>query len=90
MKVKPKSYVGCKGGRSIKGNSQKKGYRVNVKMATEEYYSPQNGISNRTKGNQSISIKTTQIYVRILDARISNDVMDLKSKEEIKIQLIRK
>ena len=27
-----------KGGRPIKGNSQKKGYRVNVKMATEQYY----------------------------------------------------
>ena len=27
-----------KGGRHVKGDSQKKGYRVNVKMATEEYY----------------------------------------------------
>lgn len=27
-----------KGGRPVKGTSQKKGYRVNVKMATEEYY----------------------------------------------------
>ena len=27
-----------KGGRPIKGNSQKKGYRVSVKMATEQYY----------------------------------------------------
>ncbi len=27
-----------KGSRLLKGNSQKKGYRVNLKMATEEYY----------------------------------------------------
>jgi len=38
-----------KGGLPFKENSQKKGYRVNVKMATEQYFSPQNGISNRIK-----------------------------------------
>ena len=27
-----------KGGRPIKSNSQKKGYRVNVKISTEQYY----------------------------------------------------
>ena len=38
MKNEQKVKTQDKGGRPIKGSSQKKGYRVNVKMATEEYY----------------------------------------------------
>lgn len=59
-----------------------------VKLARKLEWINKNPIETVSKILGHTSIKTTQIYGRILDARISNDMMDLKSKLEIKNQLI--
>jgi integrase len=59
-----------------------------VKLARKLEWINKNPIETVSKILGHTSIKTTQIYGRILDARISNVMMDLKSKLEIKNQLI--
>jgi integrase len=51
-----------------------------VKLARKLEWINKNPIETVSKILGHTSIKTTQIYGRILDARISNDMMDLKSK----------
>jgi hypothetical protein len=68
-----------KGGRPIKGKSQKKGYRVNVKMATEEYYTLK--AKARDAGMTIIECIRMSIMNAINQQRITPEIVTIHLKK---------